>query len=173
MRLWRLARLADLQADQQLLDRPLISVDMRLPDRLAVHPKTAAACEPRVAGHRGAHGTRHASQRAARQESDMNDLSRRSDLSVIPPSPPDPPQRARGMRAERPFGVLDVGSTKITCLIGRTESDGTLRVLGGGFTPLAAGVRGGGITDLDEAERAIRAPPSRWRRKWPITDFAQ
>ncbi len=37
-----LARLADLQAQQQLLDRPLVSVDMRLPDRLAVHARPAA-----------------------------------------------------------------------------------------------------------------------------------
>ncbi len=85
----------------------------------------------------------------------MNDISRRSDLALPPPMPPDPPPRLRNLRAG-PFGVLDVGSTKVTCLIGRTESDGTLRVLGGGFTR-SRGVRGGGITDLDEAERAIRA----------------
>jgi cell division protein FtsA len=85
----------------------------------------------------------------------MNDLSRRGQLSLAPTLPPELPVRARNGRAG-PFGVLDVGSTKITCLIGRTESDGTLRVLGGGFTR-SRGVRGGGITDLDEAERAIRA----------------
>jgi cell division protein FtsA len=85
----------------------------------------------------------------------MNDLSRRGQLSLPPTLPPELPVRARNGRAG-PFGVLDVGSTKITCLIGRTESDGTLRVLGGGFTR-SRGVRGGGITDLDEAERAIRA----------------
>jgi cell division protein FtsA len=55
-----------------------------------------------------------------------------------------------------PFGVLDIGTTKITCLIGRTESDGTLRVLGFGWQR-GRGVRSGGITDIDEAERAIRA----------------
>ena len=38
-----LARLADLQAHQQLLDRPLVFVDMRLPDRLAVRAKPPAA----------------------------------------------------------------------------------------------------------------------------------
>jgi cell division protein FtsQ len=39
-----LKRLADLQAKQQLLDRPLVFVDMRLPDRLAVRarPPTGA-----------------------------------------------------------------------------------------------------------------------------------
>jgi cell division protein FtsA len=85
----------------------------------------------------------------------MNDLSGRSQLALPPGMQPDPPLRARSLRAG-PFGVLDVGSTKVTCLIGRTESDGTLRVLGGGFTR-SRGVRGGSITDLDEAERAIRA----------------
>ncbi len=85
----------------------------------------------------------------------MNDLSRRNQLSPPPAMPPDPPARARNFRAG-PFGVLDIGSTKIACLIGRTESDGTLRALGSGFTR-SRGVRGGGITDLDEAERAIRA----------------
>jgi cell division protein FtsA len=85
----------------------------------------------------------------------MNDLSRRGQLSLPPPMPPDPPQRPRNYRAG-PFGVLDIGSTKIACLIGRTESDGSVRALGSGFTR-SRGVRGGGITDLDEAERAIRA----------------
>ncbi len=89
----------------------------------------------------------------------MNDLSRRAKLArdnqSQPPLPPEPPVRARNLRAG-PFGVLDVGSTKVACLIGRTESDGTLRALGSGFTR-SRGVRGGGITDLDEAERAIRA----------------
>ena len=83
----------------------------------------------------------------------MNDMSHR----VLPPPPsgPNDETRPRHMRAG-PFGVLDIGTTKIVCLIGRTESDGTLRVLGFGWHK-GRGVRGGGITDLDEAERAIRA----------------
>jgi cell division protein FtsA len=85
----------------------------------------------------------------------VNDLSNRHQFSMPPPMPPDPPPRPRSLRAG-PFGVLDIGSTKIACLIGRTESDGTLRALGSGFTR-SRGVRGGGITDLEEAERAIRA----------------
>jgi len=82
----------------------------------------------------------------------MNDMSRR----VLPPTPtgPDEPSRPRNMRTG-PFGVLDIGTTKIACLIGRTESDGTLRVLGFGWQK-GRGVRGGGIVDLEEAERAIR-----------------
>ena len=81
----------------------------------------------------------------------MNDLSRR----ILPPGDePDPP-RTRG-RASGPFGVLDIGTTKIVCIIGRTESDGSTRVLGFGWQR-GRGVRGGGITDIEEAERAIRA----------------
>jgi cell division protein FtsA len=83
----------------------------------------------------------------------MNDMSRR----VLPPpsSGPNEPGRPRNQRGG-PFGVLDIGTTKIVCLIGRTESDGSLRVLGFGWHK-GRGVRGGGITDLDAAERAIRA----------------
>lgn len=83
----------------------------------------------------------------------MNDLSRRV-LSPPPNEPGDTP-RPRLHRAG-PFGVLDIGSTKIACLIGRTESDGTLRVLGFGWHR-GRGVRGGGVFDMEEAERAIRA----------------
>ncbi len=85
----------------------------------------------------------------------MNELSRQHQLILPPAMAEDPSRRGRHSRAG-PFGVLDIGSTKVTCLIGRIESDGSLRVLGGGFSR-SRGVRGGGITDLEEAERAIRA----------------
>ena len=81
----------------------------------------------------------------------MNDMSRRA---LPPPMPPEMPAVRRSLRAG-PFGVLDIGTTKVICLIGRTEGDGTLRVLGMGWQR-GRGVRGGGITDLEEAERAIR-----------------
>jgi cell division protein FtsA len=83
----------------------------------------------------------------------MNDMSRR----VLPPPSkgPEEPPRPLNRRAG-PFGVLDIGTTKIACLIGRTESDGSLRILGFGWQR-GSGVRGGGIVDLDKAERAIRA----------------
>ena len=70
-----------------------------------------------------------------------------------PPMAPDVPARTRPARSGT-FGVLDVGSTKVTCLIGRADGDG-LRVLGFGHHQ-SRGVRAGGITDLDEAEYAIR-----------------
>ena len=75
-------------------------------------------------------------------------------LALPPPDAIQTPRR----RPYRPgvFGVLDVGTTKITCLIGRGEPDGSLRVLGCGWQR-SRGVRLGGITDLAESERAIRA----------------
>lgn len=83
----------------------------------------------------------------------MNDLSRR----FLPPLSPgsEEPSRPRAPRAG-PFGVLDIGTTKIVCLIGRADGDGKLRVLGFGWHK-GKGVRGGGIVDIEEAERAIRA----------------
>ena len=82
----------------------------------------------------------------------MNDMSQR----FLPPNNmSEAPPRPRNLRTGL-IGVLDIGSTKIACLIGRTESDGSLRVLGVGWQK-GRGVRGGGIADMDEAERAIRA----------------
>ncbi len=58
--------------------------------------------------------------------------------------------------------ALDVGSTKICCLIARVEKSTnknsnkpSLRVLGVGHHA-ANGVRGGVVTDIDQAERSIR-----------------
>ncbi len=84
----------------------------------------------------------------------MNELSRRI---ALPPSDMEnePAVRARP-RPSGPVGVLDIGTTKIACVIGRIESDGTPRVLGFAWQR-ARGVRGGGIVDIHEAERAIRA----------------
>ena len=83
----------------------------------------------------------------------MNDVPPRAAASGRPDT--DEPVRPRHGRTG-PFGVLDIGTTKIVCLIGRTESDGTLRVLGFGWQK-GRGVRGGGIVDLEAAEKAIRA----------------
>lgn len=84
----------------------------------------------------------------------MNEISRRP--VALPPAVADEPERRRHHHRTGPFGVLDIGTTKIACLIGRTESDGTLRVLGFGWQK-ARGVRGGSVVDLAEAVSAIRA----------------
>ncbi|WP_043334598.1 cell division protein FtsA [Belnapia moabensis] len=64
-------------------------------------------------------------------------------------------RRRRGAR-NGIFGVLDIGSTKIVCVIARIENDGEPRALGFGWQR-ARGIKGGNIVDLEEAERAIRA----------------
>src|ERR1700760_131674 len=76
---------------------------------------------------------------------------------VLPPPETGPPEMdsSRSHRAG-PFGVVDIGTTKIACLIGRVEGDGTLRVLGFGWQK-GRGLKGGDITDLEAAEKAIRA----------------
>ncbi len=76
---------------------------------------------------------------------------------VLPPADTGPPdiEPARHHRPG-PFGVVDIGTTKIACLIGRVESDFTLRVLGFGWQK-GRGLNAGDITDLDAAEKAIRA----------------
>src|ERR1700761_7688539 len=76
---------------------------------------------------------------------------------VLPPADTGPPEMepSRHHRSG-PFGVVDIGTTKIACLIGRVESDGSLRVLGFGWQK-GKGLNSGDITDLDAAEKAIRA----------------
>ena len=81
----------------------------------------------------------------------MNEMARR----FLPPAE-DAGAAPRGVRPTGPFGVLDIGTTKVVCIIGRIESDGSSRVLGFGWQR-GRGVRSGGIVDLDDAERAIRA----------------
>ncbi len=90
----------------------------------------------------------------------MNDMPRRIIPSLLsaPPSEAVEPEAPRPFhpRQSGPFGVLDIGTSKIVCVIGRCESDLSLRVLGRGWQK-GSGVRGGGIMDIEAAERAIRA----------------
>ncbi|NNM57979.1 cell division protein FtsA [Acidocella sp.] len=85
----------------------------------------------------------------------MNDLSRRGALERAMKPLPEETLRGKVLRSG-PFGVLDIGSSKIACLIGRAESDGRLRALGFGWQK-SRGIKSGGIVDLEEAEKAIRA----------------
>jgi cell division protein FtsA len=67
------------------------------------------------------------------------------------------PPRPRHPRARNgTFGVLDIGSTKVVCIIARIEPDGMPRALGYGWQR-AHGVKGGNIIDLAAAERSVRA----------------
>jgi len=82
----------------------------------------------------------------------MNDMPHRALTHDTGPGEPD---RMRPHRTGT-FGVLDIGTTKIACLIARVDSDGEIRVLGCDWRQ-GLGVRGGSIVDLEKAERAIRA----------------
>jgi len=76
---------------------------------------------------------------------------------VLPPGDTGPPDiETRRHHRTGPFGVVDIGTTKIACLIGRIEPDGTLRVLGFGWQK-GRGLNSGDVIDLEAAEKAIRA----------------
>ncbi|MBL4869795.1 MAG: cell division protein FtsA [Robiginitomaculum sp.] len=51
--------------------------------------------------------------------------------------------------------VLDIGSSKVVCLIGRKEPDGGIRILGAGYHA-SAGLRAGVVVDMEVAENTIR-----------------
>ncbi|MBF0250073.1 MAG: cell division protein FtsA [Alphaproteobacteria bacterium] len=53
-------------------------------------------------------------------------------------------------------GALDIGTTKVTCLIARQEGTRPPRVIGIGHH-VSGGVRGGVIVDMDAAESVVRA----------------
>ena len=75
---------------------------------------------------------------------------------------PDPMRWARegnGARQRNPAGLvaaLDVGTTKICCLIARTAGEEEPRVVGIGHQ-ISRGMRGGAVVDMGAAETAIRA----------------
>ena len=70
---------------------------------------------------------------------------------------PQAPSRARHAKGRTgTFGVLDIGSTKVVCIIVRMEQDGLPRALGWGWQR-SHGVKGGNVVDLGLAERAVRA----------------
>lgn len=63
--------------------------------------------------------------------------------------------KRRGGGSKRVMGVLDIGTSKIACLIASAEPSG-VRILGVGHHR-AEGVKGGVVIDLDRAEQAARA----------------
>ena len=63
--------------------------------------------------------------------------------------------RARSGATSR-IGVLDIGTTKMCCLIARRRPGGGLEVLGAGYQ-LAEGLRAGEIVDAEAAEASILA----------------
>jgi cell division protein FtsA len=55
----------------------------------------------------------------------------------------------------RLVGVLDLGTTKVCCLIASVSGDGKLEIVGVG-NRASKGIRGGFIIDMDDAEKTIR-----------------
>ena len=56
--------------------------------------------------------------------------------------------------ARRPLAVIDIGSSKICCMIGEPDGSGGVRLLGHG-THASAGIRSGEVSDLDALSGAI------------------
>ena len=90
---------------------------------------------------------------------------------VLPPAETGPPEMepSRHHRSG-PFGVVDIGTTKIACLIGRVESDGTLRVLGSAGRKAAASTAA--TSPIWRPPRKPSAPASDRPRTWPISGCA-
>ncbi|MGC6452884.1 MAG: cell division protein FtsA [Candidatus Puniceispirillaceae bacterium] len=60
----------------------------------------------------------------------------------------------RRRNSRKPFAILDIGSSKICCMIGEIDKLGTLNLLGQG-THASAGMRAGEVTVLSEFSDAI------------------
>jgi cell division protein FtsA len=62
-----------------------------------------------------------------------------------------------GARSTSLRAALDIGCSKVTCLIGRNDGDGPrqLKILGGG-SQQSRGFSGGSITDMEGLERSVR-----------------
>jgi cell division protein FtsA len=63
-------------------------------------------------------------------------------------------KKVRGLTRGDVIAALDVGSSKICCLIARVQDDGALHIIGVG-QQLSKGIRAGAIVDMASAERAI------------------
>ncbi|MBC6412209.1 MAG: cell division protein FtsA, partial [Hyphomonadaceae bacterium] len=63
--------------------------------------------------------------------------------------------RLRDTKRQNTFAVLDIGSSKVTCLIGEEDPDFGIRLAAHGIS-CATGIRSGVIVDMDLAENAVR-----------------
>ncbi len=60
-------------------------------------------------------------------------------------------------KQERTIAALDIGSSKVACLIAHIDLEGQIKVLGVGNRACNGGVAGGVVVDMDATEKAIRA----------------
>ena len=79
-----------------------------------------------------------------------------AEILVFDPRTPLHRTEPRALGRHDPIGVLDVGTTKMCCLIARRRPGGHLEILGAGYQ-LAEGLRAGEIVDTDAAEASILA----------------
>ena len=140
-----LERLVALDRDAKLMSRDIVAIDLRLPDRVTVR------LSRRRAGARG----RAQGEEAGQEGGGMSALQ----FGLTPKTKPLSPKRSALVAA------LDVGTSKIACLIARLKPQApqdvlrrrshTVEVLGFGHT-LARGMKAGAVVDLADAEAAIR-----------------
>lgn len=60
--------------------------------------------------------------------------------------------------------VLDIGSSKVVCLIGQAEPNFGVRLLGSGFGP-SSGIKSGAVVDMDSVESGIRSAVEKAERE--------
>ncbi len=137
-----LAQLTRLDTQYQLLERDVTVVDLRLPDRVTVRLPEGRSLED-VTSDKGCEGALMSGRRSS-----TIGVSRNKPLA----------------RRSTTVSVLDVGSTKICCMIARLKPrDGeghrrrthTVEVLGFASTR-SRGIKSGVVVDLEQAEKAIR-----------------
>ena len=141
-----LERLVALDREKKLLSRDITAVDLRLPDRVTVRLSDAAA---------------QAREDALKRQEEEKGRRRMSSLhyGLTPKMKPIPPRRSALVAA------LDVGSSKIACLIARlrphppqqvlTRRTHAVEVIGYGHAG-ARGTKAGAVVNLAQAEQAIR-----------------
>lgn len=73
-----------------------------------------------------------------------------------------------GIRKPETVCILDIGSNKVVCLIGREEPGLGVRLIGSGFG-VSAGLKGGAVIDLEAAEAGIRTAVEKAERAAGVT----
>ena len=75
---------------------------------------------------------------------------------------------AVGQRKSETIAVLDIGSSKVVCLIGKEEPNFGIRLIGSGFG-VSSGIKGGAVVDLEAAEAGIRTAVEKAERAAGVT----
>ena len=71
-------------------------------------------------------------------------------------------------RKAETLAVLDIGSSKVVCLIGQRESNFGVRLIGSGFG-VSAGLKNGAVVDMEAAEHGIRTAVEKAERAAGVT----